>query len=94
MTEWAKDAWAWARKAPPAAILAIVLILAAWVVYTQDDIHRQQMSAASERDVIRARAGDLEKKVDKANDKLDKLLEQLAQIRAAQLAMAHKDGKT
>jgi len=74
-----KELWDWAKSAPLPVVLALNLVIAGWV-YSLDE---KQTEQDKKQAVGEQAAKDTKDAVEKANDKLDKLLQAVADLKAA-----------
>lgn len=80
----------WLYTAPLPAVIALLIVLACWVVYTQDSLHAQQQTQAAETKAMKAEDARLLTTVEKINEKLDKLLEAVLEYKAQQKALQER----
>jgi hypothetical protein len=73
MTAYLEDLWAWLKTAPLPVVIALNLVLGAWVY-----------GIAGDAQIARADAAAAARQINRMDDKLDKLLEAVADLRAEQ----------
>lgn len=75
MSDYLEDLWGWLKTAPLPVVLAITIALGGWVY-----------AIAADQKVEHAKAEGVAKQVDRMDDKLDRLLQAVADLSAEQRA--------
>jgi len=87
MSDLRADVWSWLRTAPLPVVLAFTLLLAGWVWAVEDKIDKKAIEQAA----MQQKLEDAAKMLDKADQKLDKLLEVVTQLSANAAARERQD---
>ncbi len=74
--------WEWLKKAPLPVVLAITLPLGAWVFYTQDALHAEQIEQKAKMGRLAEEDAESQAQLEKYNEKLEKILAAVLELKA------------
>lgn len=87
-----EDAWKWLKTAPLPVVMALTLALSGWVWSVDRAVYAQAQATAADKTVQQERDKDRDERNKRIEEKLDKLLQDVADVKAkAEAEQATKD---